>query len=101
MEHRKKIHLGDYRRGVELDGEFHRVFVEKAGLPRLLKAWQTLQYGDTIGCFANKLDMEKITSSQYQIHKDMLDICRTRDGDKICAAIQKHYMLTVERLSNK
>lgn len=101
LKQMKKIHIGDYRRVVELDGEFHRVFVEKAGLPRLLKAWQNLQYGDIIGCFANELDMEKITDSQYQIHKDILDICRTKDEDKICAVIQKHYMLTVERLSNK
>lgn len=99
LEQMKKIRVGDYRRVVELDGEFHRVFVEKAGLPRMLKAWQNLQYGDIIGCYANQLDMEKVTQSQYQIHKNILEICRTKNVEEISAAIHNHYMLTVKRLS--
>lgn len=98
LEQMKRIHKGDYRRVVELDGAFHRIFVEKAGLSRLLKSWQTLQYGDIIGCYASEMDMDRIVDSQYRIHKEILDKCRTKEVEQICSAIHEHYMLTVERL---
>lgn len=88
----------DYRHIVELDCKLHKIIVEKAKLPRMMKSWEELNYGDMLSCYAGEISKEETARRQYPIHKRLVDACKTKDTDIICKAISKHYMLTINRL---
>lgn len=88
----------DYKYIVELDCKLHRVIVEKAKLPRMLKSWEELNYGNMLSCYAGEISREETARRQYPIHRKLVDACKTKDTDIICEAISKHYMLTINRL---
>lgn len=94
----ERLKEGDYRKVVELDFALHRIIVKKAGLPRLLKLWEEMNYGNTISCYAGHVNGQETARRQYPIHKKLVDACRTRDEKVICEAITDHYMLTINRL---
>ena len=88
----------NYPELVSLDGAFHGLLVKKCSMPRLIKAWTDLEYGNIISVYAGNQDAETIRKRQYPIHKVIVDACRTKDVEKISAAITDHYMLTIKRL---
>ena len=98
LERMKHIKDGDIHKVVELDNELHKIIVEKAELPRLLKSWRDLQYGDIISCYAGQSDRSKTIERQYPIHEVLVEACRTKNVDTICNAITDHYMSTIKRL---
>lgn len=83
---------------VSLDGMLHAIVVEKAGFDRLTKAWRELDYGNVICFYAGSADKKAGIERQYQIHRKLVDIFRSRDKEKICGAISEHYMKTIKRL---
>lgn len=89
---------GDYKNVVELDCRLHRIIVEKAHLPRMLKSWEELNYGNTLSCYAGRIDKDETLKRQYPIHKELVKACKTKDTEIICKAISDHYMLTINRL---
>ena len=48
LEEMRNVRQGDLSQIVENDNRFHAVIVQRAGLPRLLKFWDDLNYGNLL-----------------------------------------------------
>lgn len=101
LELMKSLTIENYSQVVSYGCMLHGVIIEKAGLPRLTKAWSDLEYGEIFACNAGDRDKQTIIEKQYPIHRELVDIFKTRDEEKICGAILDHYMMSVKRLKNK
>lgn len=101
LELMKNLTIENYSKIVSYGCMFHGVIIEKAGLARLKKAWQDQEYGEIISCNAGFVDKQTVLERQYPIHRELVDICKTRDVEAICNAISDHYMLTIKRLKNE
>ena len=98
VELMKNLTIENYNKVITYGCMLHAVIIEKAGLARLSKAWSDLEYGEIFSCNAGYTDKQSVIRRQYPIHRELVDVCKTRDVEKICKAISDHYMLTVERL---
>ncbi len=101
LELMKNLTIENYSKLVSYGCMFHGVIIEKAGLARLKKAWQDQEYGEILSCNAGFVDKQTVLERQYPIHRELVDICKTRDVEAICNAISDHYMLTIKRLKNE
>lgn len=101
LELMKNLTIENYSKLVSYGCMFHGVIIEKAGLARLKKAWQDQEYGEIISCNAGFVDKQTVLERQYPIHRELVDICKTRDVEAICNAISDHYMLTIKRLKSE
>lgn len=101
LELMKNLTIENYSKIVSYGCMLHEVIIEKAGLARLKKAWQDQEYGEIISCNAGFVDKQTVLERQYPIHRELVDICKTRDVEAICNAISDHYMLTIKRLKNE
>ena len=101
LELMKNLTIENYSKLVSYGCMFHGVIIEKAGLARLKKAWQDQEYGEIISCNAGFVDKQTVLERQYPIHRELVDICKTRDVESICNAISDHYMLTIKRLKSE
>ena len=101
LELMKNLTIENYSKLVSYGCMSHGVIIEKAGLARLKKAWQDQEYGEIISCNAGFVDKQTVLERQYPIHRELVDICKTRDVEAICNAISDHYMLTIKRLKNE
>ena len=101
LELMKNLTIEIYSKIVSYGCMLHEVIIEKAGLARLKKAWQDQEYGEIISCNAGFVDKQTVLERQYPIHRELVDICKTRDVEAICNAISDHYMLTIKRLKNE
>ena len=97
----KNLTIENYSKLVSYGCMLHEVIIEKAGLARLKKAWQDQEYGEIISCNAGFVDKQTVLERQYPIHRELVDICKTRDVEAICNAISDHYMLTIKRLKSE
>lgn len=98
VELMKSLTIENYSNVVAYGCMLHAVIIEKAGLARLTKAWCDLEYGEIFSCNAGYTDKMSVIKRQYPIHKELVEVIKTRDVEKICKAISEHYMLTVKRL---
>lgn len=101
LELMKNLTIENYSKLVSYGCMFHGVIIEKAGLARLKKAWQDQEYGEILSCNAGFVDKQTVLERQYPIHRELVDICKTRDVEAICNAISDHYMLTIKRLKSE
>ena len=101
LELMKNLTIENYSKLVSYGCMSHGVIIEKAGLARLKKAWQDQEYGEIISCNAGFVDKQTVLERQYPIHRELVDICKTRDVEAICNAISDHYMLTIKRLKSE
>lgn len=101
LELMKNLTIENYSKIVSYGCMLHEVIIEKAGLVRLKKAWQDQEYGEILSCNAGFVDKQTVLERQYPIHRELVDICKTRDVEAICNAISDHYMLTIKRLKNE
>ena len=101
LELMKNLTIENYSKLVSYGCMLHEVIIEKAGLARLKKAWQDQEYGEILSCNAGFVDKQTVLERQYPIHRELVDICKTRDVEAICNAISDHYMLTIKRLKNE
>ncbi len=101
LELMKNLTIENYSKLVSYGCMLHEVIIEKAGLARLKKAWQDQEYGEIISCNAGFVDKQTVLERQYPIHRELVDICKTRDVEAICNAISDHYMLTIKRLKSE
>lgn len=97
LEHMKVMKAGEFRSVAEYDIMFHEAIIDIGGMPRLKKAWEDLNYGAIISCYISYNDRDEMIERQYNIHKELFDVCCTRKEDEICDAISHHYGLTLER----
>lgn len=98
LECMRNLTIENYGNLVSYGSMLHGVIIEKAGLARLTKAWEDLEYGEIFSCNAGYTDKLSVIERQYPIHKELIEVCKTRDEERICQAISDHYMLTVKRL---
>lgn len=101
LELMKNLTIENYSKLVSYGCMLHEVIIEKAGLARLKKAWQDQEYGEILSCNAGFVDKQTVLERQYPIHRELVDICKTRDVEAICNAISDHYMLTIKRLKSE
>ena len=101
VELMRNLTMENYSDVVSYGCMLHAVIIEKAGLARLTKAWSDLEYGEILSCNAGFVDKQSVIERQYPIHRDLVDVCKTRDVDAVCQAISDHYMVTVKRLKNE
>lgn len=87
----------DYEASISYDNMLHKAIVRSTGLPRLMKSWSDLDYGNAINYYAGNPDSRAMIERQYPIHKELVDICRSGHVEDICKAISDHYMRTVRR----
>ena len=101
LELMRNLTIENYSKIVSYGCMLHEVIIEKAGLARLKKAWQDQEYGEILSCNAGFVDKQTVLERQYPIHRELVDICKTRDVEAICNAISDHYMLTIKRLKSE
>lgn len=93
----KTLGENEFGRVTEYDNMFHEAIVRQAGLRRLSKAWKDLDYGTMVCCYVSYMNRNEVAGRQYPIHKELLEVCRSGDVDRICKAITDHYSLTIRR----
>lgn len=101
MEHiladMRTLQDGDIRRLVSYDHMFHRIIISKPGLPRLLKAWESLDYGSLVVGTHKEAHKCVFANHQYTIHRKLFDVLQDGDEKLICQAIYDHYMLPMKK----
>lgn len=85
---------------VENDNRFHRVIVQRAGLPRLLKFWNDLNYGNLIAGAKNGLSHKILAERQNGIHTELFRVLESGDTEAACRALYDHYMKPMEKMKN-
>lgn len=87
----------DFDRAITLDNMLHYAIVQETTLPRLMKSWSDLNYGNIISYYEGSPDRKAAVKRQFPIHRDLFQICCTGGCSEICQAILDHYMLTIHR----
>lgn len=83
---------------VENDNRFHRIIVQRAGLPRLLKFWDDLNYGSLIAGVKSGPYHGDLAVRQNVIHTELYHALASRDTEAACQAVYDHYMKPLEAL---
>lgn len=83
---------------VENDNRFHRVIVQRAGLPRLLKFWDDLNYGSLIAGAKSGPYHDDLSKRQNTIHTELFKALASRDTEAACQAVYDHYMKPLEKI---
>ena len=98
LEDMRNVRQGDLAQIVENDNRFHAVIVQRAGLPRLLRFWNDLNYGDLIIEVNGGSNHETLAQRQNGIHAKLLEVLQSGDTEAACRAIYAHYMEPMERM---
>ena len=98
LEDMKALQDTDIAGLVACDHKLHRIIVRKSNLPRLIKAWDEMYYGNNIAVINSGSYKNSLSKRQYTIHRSLADICHTGDVDAICRAIYGHYMAPVKEV---
>ena len=93
-----RVEPGDLLAIVENDNRFHRVIVQRAGLPRLLKFWDDLNYGSLIAGVKSGSPHGDLAKRQNVIHTELYHALASRDVDAACRAVYDHYMKPLEKI---
>jgi DNA-binding GntR family transcriptional regulator len=98
LEQMRMLQDGETDRMIRLDHELHRLFVAKAGLPRMQKAWEELNYESMIASVNCGSYQPTLAERQYKIHHDLIMVCRSGNHTDICQAIYSHYMQPIKKV---
>lgn len=77
---------------------FHAVIVQRAGLPRLLKFWDDLNYGNLLVGANSGSNHETLAQRQNGIHTKLYEALASGDTEVACRAVYAHYMEPMERM---
>lgn len=72
LEEMRNVRPGDLSQIVENDNRFHAVIVQRAGLPRLLKFWDDLNYGNLLVGANSGSNHETLAQRQNGIHTKLV-----------------------------
>ena len=92
------VEAGNLLAIVENDNRFHRVIVQRAGLPRLLKFWDDLNYGSLIAGAKSGPYHDDLSKRQNAIHTELFKALASRDTEAACRAVYDHYMKPLEKI---
>jgi len=84
---------------VELNHEFHRVFIEAARSPRLAGILTNLQDSAAMYIAASLLEGEHRRDDANAQHRQLLDAVRRRDADRACEVMLAHIHQTVDSVT--
>lgn len=98
LEEMRNVRPGDLSQIVENDNRFHAVIVQRAGLPRLLKFWDDLNYGNLLVGANSGSNHETLTQRQNGIHTKLYEALASGDTEVACRAVYAHYMEPMERM---
>lgn len=93
----EKLEEKDFHVSISYDNMLHGAIIQETKLPRLIKTWTDLNYGNIITYYMGSQDHKAAVERQYPLHKELYDVCCTGDCAKICRAILDHYMRTIRR----
>lgn len=94
----RNVRPGDLSQIVENDNRFHAVIVQRAGLPRLLKFWDDLNYGNLLVGANSGSNHETLAQRQNGIHTKLYEALASGDTEVACRAVYAHYMEPMERM---
>ena len=94
----RNVRPGDLSQIVETDDRFHAVIVQRAGLPRLLKFWDDLNYGNLLVGANSGSNHETLAQRQNGIHTKLYEALASGDTEVACRAVYAHYMKPLEAL---
>ncbi len=91
---------GDMPSLIACDHEFHRIFIRRAGLSRLTKLWEDLNYGTGIVGANSGPYRDHLAGRQAVIHRELLQTFRQENGNPpaICRKLFEHYVLPVQNV---
>jgi DNA-binding GntR family transcriptional regulator len=96
-EQEKAVAKGDLRRWVELDREFHFVLYRAAGQPRSYEI--TAQLRSSADRYIRHYASYRSGAATSVIeHREILELCRARDGAGIRSATERHVLVGLEAL---
>ena len=98
LEEMRNVRPGDLSQIVENDNRFHAVIVQRAGLPRLLKFWDDLNYGNLLVGANSGSSHEVLAQRQNGIHTKLYEALASGDTEAACRAVYAHYMEPMERM---
>ena len=98
LEEMRNVRPGDLSQIVENDNRFHAVIVQRAGLPRLLKFWDDLNYGNLLVGANSGSNHETLAQRQNGIHTKLYEALASGDTEVACRAVYAHYMEPMERM---
>lgn len=98
VEYSRNVRPGDLSQIVENDNRFHAVIVQRAGLPRLLKFWDDLNYGNLLVGANSGSNHETLAQRQNGIHTKLYEALASGDTEVACRAVYAHYMEPMERM---
>ena len=98
LEEMRSVRPGDLSQIVENDNRFHAVIVQRAGLPRLLKFWDDLNYGNLLVGASSGSNHETLAQRQNGIHTKLYEALASGDTEAACRAVYAHYMEPMERM---
>ena len=98
LEEMRNVRPGDLSQIVENDNRFHAVIVQRAGLPRLLKFWDDLNYGNLLVGVSSGSNHETLAQRQNGIHTKLYEALASGDTEAACRAVYAHYMEPMERM---
>jgi len=93
-----RVEPGNLLAIVENDNRFHRVIVQRAGLPRLLKFWDDLNYGSLIAEAKSGSYHDNLAKRQNAIHTELFKALASRNTETACKAVYEHYMEPLEKI---
>ena len=91
LEDMRSVRPGDLSQIVENDNRFHAVIVQRAGLPRLLKFWDDLNYGNLLVGASSGSNHEVLAQRQNGIHTKLYETLASGDTEAACRAVYAHY----------
>ncbi|MDO4473376.1 MAG: GntR family transcriptional regulator [Eubacteriales bacterium] len=88
----------DFTESINFDNQFHKVLIREAHMPYLLNAWSSLDFAIFFSFSRQADDCSDVAGRQYQVHKELYDIYKTRNCTEICNIIYKHYITSIEKM---
>lgn len=72
--------------------------MQRAGLPRLLRFWNDLNYGNLLVGANSGSNHETLAQRQNGIHAKLYEALASGDTEAACRAVYAHYMEPMERM---
>ena len=101
LEEMRSLREGDLHSLVVCDHNLHRILVRKAGLPRMSQMWEDLDYGSYIAGTHSGPYRANLAQRQYVIHRELVDVLRTGDAERICRKLEEHYLVPIRRVMDQ
>ncbi len=98
LEEMRTLQEGDLHGLVVCDHRLHRIIIQRAGLPRMNKIWEDLNYGSYIAGTHSSPYRDNLAQRQYIIHRELVDVLRTGDVEAICSKLVEHYIVPLRRV---